>query len=278
MPVSVDLIAVTFSGPKVGWAVGHDGMVLRSGDGGATWSMVMDGRMAAKLLVRYYSSQGPRNSSQIKAALDESEKFVAEQGARPFLDVYFSDEKTGYIVGAWGLILRTIDGGNTWEPWLHHVENPNAAHLYAVRKAAGALWIAGEQGVLLRSTNGGLSFESAKPPEGGSLFGVLEIPGNGVISFGLVGRAIISQDGGKTWAVSKGLGGSGLTSGTVLPDGRIVLVDGAAGLWISADQGKNFTAVRAQNPMSYSGVTWSEGLLHLVGLGGVRQASIPNPQ
>ena len=37
------------------------------------------------------------------------------------------------VVGAFGLMLRTADGGKTWEPLLHAADNPKSLHLYAVR-------------------------------------------------------------------------------------------------------------------------------------------------
>ena len=36
----------------------------------------------------------------------------------PFLDVLFSDASEGFVIGAFGLVLRTRDGGKSWEPWI----------------------------------------------------------------------------------------------------------------------------------------------------------------
>ena len=273
VPVSVDLVAVQFPTPRIGWAVGHDGVVLRSGDAGASWSLVLDGRRAARLLVDFYTAQKWQDDPGIKAALEESNRFATEQGARPFLDVWFSDEKTGFVIGAWGLVLRTADGGATWEPWLHRVDNPKFGHLYSIRPASKSVWIAGEQGLLLRLDDAGRSFISARAPAVGSLFGLVGVPG-GVLAYGLVGRALLSRDEGRNWAVSTGLGNSGLTGGTMLPDGSIVLVDVGAGPWVSRDQGQSFVPLRALEPMPYAGVAAVAGRLVLVGLHGVRHQAI----
>jgi photosystem II stability/assembly factor-like uncharacterized protein len=37
VPVSADLVAVSFPSARQGWAVGHDGVVLHTSDAGATW-------------------------------------------------------------------------------------------------------------------------------------------------------------------------------------------------------------------------------------------------
>jgi photosystem II stability/assembly factor-like uncharacterized protein len=44
VPVSADLVAVHFPDAEAGWAVGHDGVILNSTDGGRTWVRQLDGR------------------------------------------------------------------------------------------------------------------------------------------------------------------------------------------------------------------------------------------
>ena len=39
VPVSSDLVAVSFPNATNGWAVGHDGVVLRTTDAGVTWTV-----------------------------------------------------------------------------------------------------------------------------------------------------------------------------------------------------------------------------------------------
>lgn len=274
VPVSVDLIAVQFPTPTTGWATGHDGVLLRSTDAGATWSVVLEGRGAAKILVDYYSAPERANEPRVAEALKESQAFAKEQGARPFLDLWFTDEKTGFVVGGWGLILRTEDAGRTWEPWIHRIDNPEFRHLNSIRSGTQSLWIAGESGVLWRLDMVARQFVKVDVPKGGSFFGIVATPG-GIIAFGLLGRAIVSQDAGKTWDASTGLGSASLTGGSVMSDGRVVLVDGGAHAWISRDQGKTFSALHVAEPMSYTGVaSTSAGSLALIGLGGVRHQAL----
>jgi hypothetical protein len=82
----------------------------------------------------------------------------------PFLDVWFDDAKNGIVVGAFGLVLRTGDGGQTWEPLLHATDNPKSLHLYAVRRIGGELFIAGEQGLLLKLDRDGGRFAALTLP------------------------------------------------------------------------------------------------------------------
>ena len=136
VPVSTDLTAVHFVSAKRGWAVGHDGAVLATADGGRSWARQLDRRTLGAL------PAGPLRSpsvGEVEASL---------------LDTWFDDERRGYAVGAFGLVLRTEDGGRTWVTWSDRADNPRALHLYAVRRVDGALVVAGEQGLLLRLDTG----------------------------------------------------------------------------------------------------------------------------
>src|SRR5262245_59197320 len=50
-PVSASLTGVQFASAKVGWAIGHYGVVLGTRDGGETWSLLLDGRRAAQAML-----------------------------------------------------------------------------------------------------------------------------------------------------------------------------------------------------------------------------------
>src|SRR3954464_14245696 len=50
VPVSSDLTALSFPSSQRGWAVGHDGVVLATTDGGRSWTRQLDGRGIEKLL------------------------------------------------------------------------------------------------------------------------------------------------------------------------------------------------------------------------------------
>lgn len=270
VPVSVDLVSVRFLSDKQGWATGHDGILLRSDDGGVSWQLVLEGRQVARMMQDYYRPLAAAGEARFTAALEESKRFVEEQGARPFLDVLFENERTGYVIGAWGLILRTDDGGKTWLPWLDHVDNRNSGHLNAIARIDGQTWMVGEQGLLLRFDAAAQRFVAMASPSEGSLFGITGRAGALVI-YGLAGRAFASHDNGQSWTSSKLGGTSSIAAGTLLDDGRIVLVDTGSGVWVSSDAGLTFEVRRAQREMSFFGVTATgTNRLALVGIQGVQ--------
>lgn len=255
VPVSSDLVAVAFPSANDGWAVGHDGVVLRSTDAGANWTRVLDGRQAGALMVDYYQREAANAGDAARAAalLQEAERF-AEQGAEnPFLDIAFVDASTGYLVGAFGLIFRTTDGGASWQPLLHATENPKALHLYAVRQVGSELYIAGEQGLLLRLDRASGQFRAIELPYKGTLFG---ITGNdrAVVVHGLRGTVLRSADAGRSWqAVNTGLE-VGLTASSVDAQGRIVIVSQAGHVLVSRDDGASFTLAKVDKPVPAAAV------------------------
>lgn len=242
VPVSTDLTAVHFTSAERGWACGHDGVVLATRDGGRSWVKQLDGRELERLLRAWVRDH---EGDERREALEQAAWLAGRGADQPLLDIWFADERSGFAVGAFDLVLRTADGGATWTPWPGRTDNPRGLHLYAVRRVAGAVIAVGEQGLVLRLDAAGERFRAAPAPYRGSLFGLV---GDGAvaIAYGLRGTALRSADGGVSWReIPTGLEVA-LTGGVALPDGRLVLVSQAGDLLVSADGGRSFGRVRRE--------------------------------
>jgi photosystem II stability/assembly factor-like uncharacterized protein len=273
VPLSSDLTALSFPSAKQGWVVGHEGVILHSVDGGATWSKQLDGRQAAELLVKRYAAPATGNEAATRLKQD-AEAFGAQGADKPFLDVWFESETQGFAVGAFGLILRTEDGGKSWTPWLDRVENPKGLHLYAIRPAAGTIFIVGEQGLVLRFDKQQQRFVNVRLPYQGTLFGVVGTPDMALV-FGLRGNALRTTDGGASWnKVDTGVG-AGLTSGIVREDGSVVLVSQSGHVLLSTDAGATFSRVALNSGAPAFAVTDAgQGRVGIAGVGSVRIESV----
>lgn len=266
VPVKCDLLALHFPDATNGWAVGHDGVVLHSSDGGATWAKQFDGRGAAQVMEKYYGSQ--------PALTAEIQSYVAQGSDKPFLDVWFENASTGYIVGAFNLIFKTGDGGKSWTPWFDRIENPKRLHLYAIRPVGQELYITGEQGSVFRLDRQKERFQALTAPYKGTFFGLAGKPGSLVV-FGMRGNVFRSPDGGKSWVKVETGVPAGLTGGTVTEDGRIVLVSQAGQVLVSSDNGASFVRAKVEPPVPATAVTaLDRNTLVIAGLTGVKVQSI----
>jgi photosystem II stability/assembly factor-like uncharacterized protein len=117
--------------------------------------------------------------------------------------VFFNNAVTGYAVGDAGTILKTIDGGTTWDS-LSSTTSLGLSSVYFTN--AGTGYIVGESGLILNTVNGGITwnekFEGNFPLYSVSFissnigFAVGGIPG---IGGSAVGQVLKTTNGGAVW-------------------------------------------------------------------------------
>ncbi|MFE8071926.1 YCF48-related protein [Marinobacteraceae bacterium S3BR75-40.1] len=260
VPVSTLLTAIDFPTADTGWAVGHGGVVLRTTDGGTTWEKVFDGYRASELTISYLEDQIAELEQKIEEAPDnkksdlewkleglqftlEDAQYDAEVGPwKPLLDVWFRDANHGFVIGAYGMIFHTKDGGETWTNWAGQIKNENRFHYNAIAQiTGGALFIGGEAGTLYRSTDGGETWETLDSPYSGSFFGISGTGNvNEVVAFGLRGHVFRSTDLGRTWTSVSTPTESTLTGAAAGDNNRLVIVGNDGAVIVSNDAGESF--------------------------------------
>jgi photosystem II stability/assembly factor-like uncharacterized protein len=244
VPVSVNLTAVHFGTPSHGWAVGHSGAVLHSSDAGETWQMQLDGVEAARIAIASKEERAAALEEQIEdAQVDEKEDLEwalddlmfslqnlesdLEIGpVNPMLGVWFENESHGFVIGAYGMIFRTRDGGQTWEDWSGQLSNPQGFHLNAMTQVkGGGLVIVGEAGFISVSDDRGDTWEHRDSPYPGSLFGVMATDtADQMMVFGLRGNLLFSPDLGETWEELPSNSTATLNDGVFTSSGGVILV------------------------------------------------------
>ncbi len=214
VPVRALLTAVHMHDARLGWAVGHDALILRTEDGGATWS------------VAHY----------------------APEEERPLLDVWFRDERYGFAVGAYGYFLATSDGGRTWKP---RTIDKDDFHLNAIVPAgAGRLFIAGEAGAIYRSDDGGSTWRKLSSPYAGSWFSALALDADGLLLMGLRGSMYRSDDGGESWTRVPTRTKATLTGALLVKPGLLLVTGLEGALLVSRDGGRSVSTDAAFKPLT----------------------------
>ena len=294
VPVSVTLTAVSFPSPQQGWAVGHGSVLLHSSDGGATWTKKLDGNDINPLIVssaeavaarqRQLLEAAPKSERErLETALDDAEylvkeakKAVATGPSRPFMNIWFRDPQRGVIVGAFGTLLYTEDGGKNWRADTGAVDNLGGRHFYGLESSGKNLFLAGESGGLHRSVDDGRHWERMTSPYEGPLFNVVAgASAKCVLAVGLRGNLVRSCDAGATWDHSVTSPGETLNGGTVLADGTVVVVGMAGVAFISRDGGRTLTPWQTQFPGCMSAADARDGHVVLAGLGGIKRIALP---
>lgn len=265
-PVQATLTCVAFANERSGWAAGHLGTILRTEDGGQTWRKQLDGIAAAALAMTAAERSGDA------AAIAAARRLVEEGADKPFFDLEFIDAQRGFAAGAYGLMFATADGGQTWAPWGARLPNPKSLHLYGVRAHGGTLVVAGEQGLLLRSTDGGAQFTALASPYKGSFFGLLRTRGGALVAHGLRGSAYRSVDDGAQWdKLDSGLPAT-LAAGLAVPNGGFVLVSQTGDVLVARDDSAALQRIPAREPVPVAGVALAaDGALVLASLRGMRR-------
>lgn len=275
VPVQSDLLAVHFPEPTQGWAVGHDGVILHSEDGGQIWTKQLDGRIAQAQSVAFYEPLATAGDDAATQALQIIDANYRSGPSLPFLDVWFSDAAHGYVVGAFGNLMATQDGGKTWEPWLLHIDNPGGLHLNSIRGINGQIFIAAEQGNVFRLNPQTQRFEALVTGYAGSFFGIAGNARN-LLAYGLRGTVYRSQDNGNSWAAVESPSQATITAGSVSSTTGFVLVNSAGQLLVGDKDANSFQVVKMDCYMRLTSViALRDRSVALTGMTGVVVKQLP---
>lgn len=282
VPVSVMLTAVSFTSAKQGWAVGHDGVLLQSTDAGASWQFQMNGdqfnRLRFEQLQQYVAEQQAIGADEelleeLSYAVDDAEVAVQEGATNPLLDVFFTSATDGYLLGGYGMLWRTQDGGNSWQSLDHLLDNPDRFHLNAMlQTTAGNLLIVGEAGLLRRSDDNGQSWQWLGSPYEGSFFAAAQQ--RDLYVMGLRGHLFSSVQGDDWQEVE--LPRQATLSGAITTPEQLLLV-GQGGVLLQR-QSAEFTEITTPSRRSFSAGIASGDQLVLVGEGGITRLPLPARQ
>lgn len=231
------------------WAVGAQGTVIESDDGGTTW-MARNSGTEADLLAIFGTSDGSRlwaaGVSTILESDDGGSTWMSRKSGTPsWLESIFgtSDGKRLWVVGFNGTILESVDGGAAWTPRSFGTQDGlfsifgtgDGSRLWAV---GGSSYMAG---TIVESDDGGATWiargESYRLH---SIFATGD--GRRLWAVGDGGRIVDSDNGGGSWYARFPSIWSKYNSIFGTGDGKNLWVVGDAGTILeSDDEGASWT-------------------------------------
>ena len=180
---SNNLNGVYFVSSSTGWAVGDNGTVLHTADGGNTWSYQTGTSPYNLRDVCFTGGRGwivgygsPPNGIVFTTSDGGVNWIAPSPGAFPTPPLtmeraYFLDPNTGWFAGSNGNIYHTVDGGNYW--WNQQLDTSITEPLsdvYFVDSSKG--WATGSTGRILKTLDGGSTWFPQSLITTGSLYGV----------------------------------------------------------------------------------------------------------
>lgn len=171
LPPNRDLWALTALRDGIAWVVGEDGTIVR-----------------LSVLSPGIGSPSPLGRQEVKSGVTTDLTDIAFTG---------SSLQTGWVVGQDGVILHTVDGGQTWTK----VRSPTAKTLVGVTFADTQTgWVVGNGGTILRTVDGGSNWDAQGSGTAEDLNGVAPASPRVAWVAGDHGTVLHTTDGGSTWS------------------------------------------------------------------------------
>jgi photosystem II stability/assembly factor-like uncharacterized protein len=199
--ISSRVNALAFINKDTGWICTDSGKIYRTVDAGATFSQ----QLANNPYTLYDISFTDKNHGW--ACADSGYLYRTENGGvkwsklwlgyDPSLySVTFRDTDTGFVCGDKGYLYKSTDGGVTWG--LRSAGTVNALRKISLK--GDTIFIAGLNGTVVASLNGGMSFSPVNSPSAGGAFYGIAYAGNGYVYTGSnAGKGYRSTNLGTSW-------------------------------------------------------------------------------
>lgn len=165
---TVELYSVRFSSKKKGWVVG---------------SVSKRDRVIDSILV-YTDNEGETWQRQRTPTHSE------------LIHIDFDNDRRGWIVGAEGTIMNTVDGGQTWN---RQTSGTTATLFHTEFRNDRRGWAVGERGTILRTTDGGITWTPVTAGIRSTLLSVEFVSDDEGWAVGRAGTILRSDDAGVSW-------------------------------------------------------------------------------
>jgi photosystem II stability/assembly factor-like uncharacterized protein len=206
------LSSVDFVDEFTGFAVSDYGTVLKTVDGGGSWTIINTGVIDFFMSICFTDINTGYavgyTGSIIKTTNSGVTWTLQNSGTNNILySVYFINQDKGFAVGADGLLLKTTNGGTTWTNQNIYPTVYFLSDIYFVDSNIG--YIVGYGGIVAKSIDGGTSWVTLTSGVYTSFLAVYFTDSNTGYAVGDFGYIWKTVDGGLHWTSQS----SGITSG-----------------------------------------------------------------
>lgn len=214
------LFQTFFLNEKDGWAVGFMGTIIHTPDGGETWEKQRENVDANFNGVHFVDTEYGWVVGEFGTVLHTRDGGITWKQQKPYTlfkneddpwadvilalyGVKFIDRRRGWVVGMEGVLLKTEDGGESWQDLGKITEYA----YYSVEIFGQRAWAVGKAGNYILSRDGGKTFQSIEDSIK-TRFWLHDVSfSSQKIGWvvGARGAVAKTEDGGETWKMLSGL-------------------------------------------------------------------------
>lgn len=281
------LLAVAFTDDgRTGLAAGENGTILKSTDGGVSWTM-RDSDTSVALHALDISPDGQMawtvgDAGTILLSQDGGDTWIRSPSVNTSVTLrsvaFESDQRTGWATGADGIVLRSLDGGFSWMMTI--IPGLEELRSVAIALPQQRVWAVGTNGTIVRTQGDGwIEQDHGSLPHLNSV----ALAADGRTGWTVGAQGILRRLEGDNWTAAPGIAFNSLLSVAAGAAGHNVVAVGTDGIiapsadagqtWLRARlntghtlasvaasaEGQNFWSVGASGTIIYStdgGVTW----------------------
>jgi len=193
--------AVCFPTVSYGVIVWEGGFVFISNDGGNNWENHTDEDIPIMLSLYFKDAQNgfATGYDRIYRTHNGGKNWLGMPTMTPnfaFDDVFFINEQTGWAIGNWSIVAKTIDGGYIWEDvWKGVNLDLHSVHFFDVNNGIAV----GDEDFIFKTSDGGNEWIHTETGVMNNWWSVKFVNRNTGFIAGDTGKILKTNDGGNTW-------------------------------------------------------------------------------
>jgi len=247
IPEKLNAMAIVPGSDSTLIAVGDNGLIVRSPDGGRSWSKISVPFQAPQQQQQLQQIQ-QQQVQKIQQKVDKKQQLKEEPAQQEapasiipsaanneslstdLMDVFFVDAQRGWTVGDDGVVLATSDGGTTWQAQRSGAtDRINSIQFIDAQRG----WAVGDEGAVLATSDGGANWQAQRSGPTDLLNSVQYVDAQHGWAVGGNGAVLATSDGGASWQPQD--------SGTTSTLYSVQFVDAQRG-WAVGDTGTVLTS------------------------------------
>lgn len=201
---------VFFINENIGWMVtgsegggsAYSGLILKTIDGGNTWSPLNIGQPSILYAVQFVDENigwAAGYRGLLLKTIDGGETWFKQETnvSSDIKNIHFYDENIGWAIGGRSFIIHTVDGGETWIRQTADTGNQDLSSIFFLDNKNG--WAGGNAGVIFHTSDGGENWELQNSGNSHWVYGIQFLNLDVGYAFGSYGGLYSTKDGGSSW-------------------------------------------------------------------------------